>query len=114
MTIKKKPILSSLFENLEVIEKGSKLIGNSKTLHHLLLDLIPPIDRKHTLNFFYKEKFIGGTLYTKIRQNPKKTRKKYFWKYLMDSIRFVKKVDHVETIYSERKRKFHYFYTKID
>jgi hypothetical protein len=45
--------LGSLFNSLSVMESETKLIGNSKALHHLLPDLVPPIDRQHTLRFFY-------------------------------------------------------------
>lgn len=50
-TVKDK--LASLFNNLRIMESETKLIGNSKALHHLLPDLLPPIDRQHTLRFFY-------------------------------------------------------------
>ena len=45
--------LSNLFDNVKVMVKKAKLVGVSKALHHLLPDLVPPIDRKYTLNFFY-------------------------------------------------------------
>jgi len=61
--------LSILFDNLKVMAKKAKLVGVSKALHHLLPDLVPPIDRKYTLDFFYgnanygekdqKEKFLA-------------------------------------------------------
>ena len=35
------------------MKSGSNLVGNSKVMHHLLPDLIPPIDRSHSLKFFY-------------------------------------------------------------
>jgi len=49
--------LTTLFANLKVMESKSKLVGISKTLHHLLPNLVLPIDRRYTLNFFYEEKF---------------------------------------------------------
>lgn len=33
-------------------ESDSKIVGNSKTLAHILPDLIPPIDRQYTIRFF--------------------------------------------------------------
>jgi hypothetical protein len=45
--------LVSLFKNLRIMESETKLIGASKAIHHLLPDLVPPIDRQHTLRFFY-------------------------------------------------------------
>jgi hypothetical protein len=46
-------LLSNLFTNLKVMESESNLVGNSKVIHHLLPDLVPPIDRQYTLRFFY-------------------------------------------------------------
>jgi hypothetical protein len=45
--------LAILYENLKVMESKAKLVGVSKALHHLLPDLVPPVDRKYTLKFFY-------------------------------------------------------------
>lgn len=45
--------LAILYENLKVMESKAKLVGVSKVLHHLLPDLVPPVDRTHTLKFFY-------------------------------------------------------------
>ncbi len=50
----KDPLLKVFYE-LKVMEKGTKIVGNSKALHHLLPDLIPPIDRRNTINFFYED-----------------------------------------------------------
>jgi hypothetical protein len=48
--------LQELIENLKIGEGEIKLIFNSKTIHHFLPDLMPPIDREHTLRFFYNSK----------------------------------------------------------
>lgn len=45
--------LSTLFEKLNVMLSERKLVGISKALHHLLPDLVPPIDKRYTLKFFY-------------------------------------------------------------
>ena len=50
----KNPLLMA-FSDLNVMERGSKIVGNSKALHHLLPDLIPPMDRRNTINFFYED-----------------------------------------------------------
>lgn len=57
--------LSLLFNKLKVM-KSKKLVGVSKALHHLLPDLVPPIDGTYTLNFFY-----GNGSYDKSNQNKK-------------------------------------------
>ncbi len=46
-------ILKKLFCNLKLTQTKSKLVTFSKTLHFLLPELIVPIDRKYTLDFFY-------------------------------------------------------------
>lgn len=45
-----------IFSRLTIMESKAKLVGNSKVLHHLLPDLVPPIDRQYTLKFFYGNK----------------------------------------------------------
>lgn len=49
--IKKKLLI--LYNKLKVMESKAKIVGVSKALHHLLPDLVPPVDRKYTLKFFY-------------------------------------------------------------
>jgi len=45
--------LWNILSNLRVSISETQLIAGSKTLHHLLPDLTPPIDRAHTLKFVY-------------------------------------------------------------
>lgn len=45
--------LSDLIDNLKVMKTPSKLVGVSKALHHFLPELVLPIDRRYTINFFY-------------------------------------------------------------
>ena len=39
-------------ESLGVVRNDALLVAGSKTLHHLLPDLVPPIDRAYTQRFF--------------------------------------------------------------
>lgn len=39
--------------SLKIGAQKTRLVVNSKALHHLLPDLIPPMDRKYTFEFFY-------------------------------------------------------------
>lgn len=41
-----------LMDSLEIIDNNTKLVACSKTLHHILPDLIVPIDREYTRKFF--------------------------------------------------------------
>ena len=45
--------LQEIIGNLKIGEGDTKIVYNSKALHHLLPDLMPPIDRQYTLQFFY-------------------------------------------------------------
>jgi hypothetical protein len=42
-----------VIEALNVSVAEVRIVANSKTLHHLVPDLIPPIDRSYTYKFFY-------------------------------------------------------------
>jgi len=55
-----------LFDELRIMIREAKLVGVSKALHHLLPDLVMPIDRRYTLNFFY-----GATDYNGGNQKEK-------------------------------------------
>ena len=41
-----------LFDSLSIVENKAKLVAGSKTLHHLLPDLVSPMDRVYTRFFF--------------------------------------------------------------
>lgn len=41
-----------LIDGLEIVDNQAKLVSSSKALHHLLPDLVPPIDRMYTQEFF--------------------------------------------------------------
>jgi hypothetical protein len=44
--------LWSLVDELGVVDNDSKIVAGTKTLHHLLPNLVPPMDRKYTGGFF--------------------------------------------------------------
>jgi hypothetical protein len=54
--------LLQIFRKLKVTQTDPKLVGNSKALHHLLPDLVPPIDGKYTINFFYGSSVVSTYL----------------------------------------------------
>jgi hypothetical protein len=45
-------ILSELVDNLAIVDNIARIVAVTKTLHHLLPDLVPPIDRTFTGSFF--------------------------------------------------------------
>lgn len=53
---KNKDIIKEVFLGLKISKSNSLVVANSKTMHHLLWDLIPPIDREHTIRFFRYDK----------------------------------------------------------
>jgi len=48
----------TIFNSLKIMKRDEapKLVANSKIMHFLLPDLIPPMDREYTLSFFYNNK----------------------------------------------------------
>lgn len=47
--------LTRICFSFSVSISNSKIVGNSKTLAHILPDLVPPIDRQYTIRFFTNE-----------------------------------------------------------
>ena len=45
--------LWKVIAKLDVSATASRLVAGAKTIHHLLPDLVPPIDRQYTAQFFY-------------------------------------------------------------
>jgi len=44
-------LLEKIFRNINVMESRASLVGNSKVMAHLLPNIVPPIDREHTLKY---------------------------------------------------------------
>lgn len=65
-------VLKELFKKLKVVQTNSKLVTFSKTLHFLLPELIAPIDRKYTLEFFYR-----NTMLTTDKDSAKNDEKQF-------------------------------------
>ena len=42
-------VLRKIFEEIDIMATPIRLVGNSKVMHHILPNLIPPIDREYTL-----------------------------------------------------------------
>lgn len=59
-----------IIANLKVGIGETKIVANSKALHHLLPSLVPPIDREYTLRFFYN--------HTTLNQGDEKAFKEIF------------------------------------
>ena len=69
--------LESLYDNLNLTKTKSKLVTFSKAMHFLVPNLVAPIDRKYTLNFFYgRENKDGFETFREIHDKYKKLAKK--------------------------------------
>ncbi len=44
-------LVKEIFRNIRVMASGSRLVGNSKAMAHMVPNIVPPIDRKHTLRY---------------------------------------------------------------
>lgn len=49
--------LATLVDSLNIVDNRSKLVSSTKALHHLLPDLVVPIDRRYTQTFFGWENY---------------------------------------------------------
>ena len=45
-------LLWDLISGVDIVENKAKIVALSKTIHHILPDLLPPIDRAYTQDFF--------------------------------------------------------------
>ncbi|MCK4828690.1 hypothetical protein KA005_73850, partial [bacterium] len=55
-------LLEKIFRNISVMASGTSLVGNSKVMAHLLPNIVPPIDRQHTLLYLYGKTNIKNDL----------------------------------------------------
>lgn len=44
-------VLKEIFRGINVMESGTRLVGNSKVMHHMMPNIVPPIDREYTLRY---------------------------------------------------------------
>jgi hypothetical protein len=45
--------LEKIFMGIQIMASGTSLVGNSKVMHHMLPNIVPPIDRNYTLTFLH-------------------------------------------------------------
>lgn len=55
-------VLKEIFQGVKVMASGTSLVGNSKVMHHMLPNVIPPIDREYTLWFLHGNTTIKNDL----------------------------------------------------
>lgn len=44
-------VLSKIFQSIKVMDSGTSLVGNSRVMHHMMPNIVPPIDRAYTLRY---------------------------------------------------------------
>jgi len=54
--------IEEIFKGIKVMASGTSLVGNSKVMHHMLPNIVPPIDREYTLQYLRGNKNIKNDL----------------------------------------------------
>ena len=83
--------LKNIFYGLKISISDSYLVANSKTMHHIIPNLVPPIDRQYTLRFFYykNSEFFQNNKYRTI-QLPSTLEAQYG--YFCEILRYSKRI----------------------
>lgn len=55
-------VLQKIFQEMRVMSTSVSLVGHSKAMHHILPNIIPPIDRSYTLRYLYGNTTIHSDL----------------------------------------------------
>ena len=46
-------VIKEIFQGIRVMASGTSLVGNSKVMHHMMPNIVPPIDREYTLTYLH-------------------------------------------------------------
>ena len=55
-------VLNAVFRGIKVMASGTSLVGNSKVMHHMIPNIVPPIDREYTLRYLRGNSTISNDL----------------------------------------------------
>lgn len=44
-------LVCHIFKGINIMASGTRLVGHSKVLHHMMPNIVPPIDREYTLRY---------------------------------------------------------------
>ncbi len=58
--------LEQIYNNMHLMETSGRLVSNSKVMHFILPDLVMPMDRQNTLNFFFGNTNESNTYFRRI------------------------------------------------
>jgi hypothetical protein len=46
-------VVERIFRKISIMKTETMLVGNSKVMHHMMPDIVPPIDRNYTLEYLH-------------------------------------------------------------
>jgi hypothetical protein len=46
-------VIKEIFQRIRVMASATSLVGNSKIMHHMMPNMVPPIDRQYTLTYLH-------------------------------------------------------------
>jgi hypothetical protein len=55
-------VLNDVFRGIKVMASGTSLVGNSKVMHHMMPNIVPPIDREYRLRYLRGNSNISNDL----------------------------------------------------
>ena len=55
-------VLKNIFQRIKVMASSTNLVGNSKVMHHMIPNIVPPIDREYTLQYLGENTNIQNNL----------------------------------------------------
>jgi len=84
-------VIEEIFSGIKVMASATTIVGNSKVMHHMLPNIVPPIDREYTLRYLFNTTGIKNDL-TKEWQLMKEIISEFFIPVASD-ISFSFKVD---------------------
>jgi hypothetical protein len=55
-------VLKLIFQRIRIMATATSLVGNSKVMHHMMPNIVPPIDREYTLRYLQGNTNISNNL----------------------------------------------------
>ncbi|MGD0309877.1 MAG: hypothetical protein ABSC02_11370 [Acidobacteriota bacterium] len=62
MNDQKWALLRKIFQGIKIMASGTSLVGHSKVMHHMMPNIVPPIDREYTLRYLRGKTTITNNL----------------------------------------------------
>ena len=55
-------IVELVFRGIKIMDSATSIVGHSKVMHHMMPDIVPPIDRRYTLRYLHRNTNIRNGL----------------------------------------------------